>query len=530
MSLGEGTAIGDNQGAQPPGLGSSTVTAGGAVNPYRRSASTAWVPILLLVFAASCSRNPTGTLQRPWVVFEDEGIDLGLVSVGTDTTLSVPLAFHSMPPVDLAFVSTDPRFHVLPATWRSSEKLPDRLDVRFTPTRADSYATRIQVTAGGDVIEDVGLTAVVWSPRASLHVQSGRIDFGILRLGNEAMRVLRMTNSPLASVPCTLSVVHAADGVEIEPSEAVLEPGESRDFRLRIECGGGEATARGDLEIVCNDPYQSPIRVEFAGECRGTPQLEGLPQEVSFGGTAVNVGKARSYTVTNPGDGRLVLDLEEAPLRVAVDPERLELPPGGSATVSVGWIPRGSEPLDGAILWKTNLASGRLALPVTGEAVPGILPAEGLGGIYLHMTPEQVKEEFGSAEWIWCEGACTVSWNYGGVEDGVLFPGASWNCCQAEFGAEAREIAGWEGFPGRTAGGNGIGSSAADIVAEFGEPAFKTEEGQDLVLYAYPEGGLLVLMYQDRAHLFDVFRPEDWNGKAFAADLSWARHALPRPE
>jgi hypothetical protein len=31
------------------------------------------------------------------------------------------------------------------------------------------------------------------------------------------------------------------------------------------------------LEIFSNDPFQQIIRVELAGDCRGTPRIEGLP-------------------------------------------------------------------------------------------------------------------------------------------------------------------------------------------------------------------------------------------------------------
>jgi hypothetical protein len=121
-----------------------------------------------------------------------------------------------------------------------------------------------------------------------------------------------------------------------------------------------------------------------------------------------------------------------------------------------------------------------------------------------------VREEFGFPDWILCEPGCAVSWNYD-IQDAVLFSGKEDSCCVTDMSGKAREIAGWDAFPGRTANGIGMGSSIDDVVAEFGPPDVVSDEGPTL-WYAYPEDGILFMFVQSWVYLVDVFRPEDWSG------------------
>jgi hypothetical protein len=297
---------------------------------------------------------------------------------------------------------------------------------------------------------------------------------------------------------------------------AILAPGEVLDFRLQLTCNG-EQRRREDLEILSNDPFQQVIRVELAGDCRGTPRIEGLPPSIDFGETAVYVGKERSILLSNAGDGTLIMDAVSNPPGFKIQPERLVIPPGESHILQVRWIPKETGDMERGLLWETNLDAGDVILAVTGEGIPGIVPSKSLGGILLEMTAEDVREEFGEPDWVLCEPGCGVSWNYD-IEDAVLLPAEEDDCCVVDFSGEAREIVGWNAFPGRTVDGTGTGSSIEQVVREFGLPEFVSDEGQTL-WYAYPEDGILFMFLQERVYLVDVFRPEDWVG-GFASFFS----------
>lgn len=465
---------------------------------------------LIAFVIVSCSRTPTGRPEMPWISFDDDGISFGRILVGGDTTFAVPLSFNHIPrDRGLSFVATDARFQVTPSSWDPSDLVPEELFVRFAPVLADSYACWIQVLSGEETVGEVHVDAVVWSPWASLHVRSGRVDFGDLSPGSVNSLGLTLENSPLSSLPCTLEIMTPPENVEVRPLGAVLSPGEILELQLQLVCDG-EQRRREDLEIHSNDPFQESVRVEIAGDCRGTPEIEGLPSAVAFDQAAVYVGKTRSVLLSNPGDGTLIMEAISKPEGFKINPERLVIPPDESRVLQIQWIPIETGAMELGLLWETNLAAGDVVLAVTGEAIHGIIPAESLGGILLEMTPEDVEEEFGEPDWILREPGCAVSWNYN-IEDAVLLPAEGDSCAVADDTGKAREVAGWNAFPGRTVEGTGTGSTIEQVVREFGLPDVWAEEGPTL-WYAYPEDGILFMFLQDHVYLVDVFRPEDWVG------------------
>ncbi|MBU1698683.1 MAG: hypothetical protein KJ970_04120 [Candidatus Eisenbacteria bacterium] len=485
---------------------------GGHVKRDRIVAQPVIIGALILLVMAACSEDPSGPSHKMSVTFNTDTLMIERLQVGNDTTLTIPVHFSGASTVgSLRFLVTDPHFRVEPEVWESPDPLPEALAVGLVTTVADSYATQIQVVASNEMIGAITIAAVAWSPWASLRVTPGLIDFGRVFPEIESLRSVRCENSSLAATACTLSVIQPIQELEPIPGIVILPPGRSEELRLQLTCDT-EGFRVGDLEIVSNDPFQPRIRVEVKAECRGIPRLEGWPDSLDFNTTALHIGKPRAFTLYNYGNGWLELEAVSVPEEIALSHAAATIEIGDSLRLDVMWMPVEPGRLAAVMEWRTNEESPEHSTVLTGQTVHGILPGEGLGGLRLDMTPDDVHREFGLHDYETKEPFCLIGWHFDSMQDVAFFPAMRPECDIVDPDAEAFEIGGDGAFAGRTEAGTGIGSTFQEVQYEFGLPDTMHNEGPNRWV-GYPVRGILFLFEDNRVTAIDVFRPEDWKRK-----------------
>jgi hypothetical protein len=480
------------------------------MNKIRAARPSSVAGVLLLLLLAACSGSPSNPAGGPSVDFFADTLSIAGAQVGRDTTLTIPIQISGLSSGQtLQFRVTDPHFRVEPEVWDTSQPPLDTVRVVFYSSVADSYATRIRAVVANAPAGELVVAAVASSRWASLHVSPGLVDFGRVLPGVAYRRAVEIENSVLAAEVCTISVAHSIQDLAPLPGRIILAPGGADEIALDLACLQ-EGRYQGDLEIHSNDPFQPLIRVEIRAECRGIPRLEGLPERVDFRSTAVHVGKDRNMTLFNRGTGRLEIQAIGIPEGVALSGSTLAVAAGGSLNVAVNWTPREPGRLQANLAWRTNEEAPDHATQLAGEGVHGILPAEGLGGMMLHMKPGDILEEFGPPDEVTDEIYCRVGWFFSSRQDVVFFPGAPPACVAADRDAPAIEIGADSSFAGRTRLGLGIGSTYPEIQLEFGLPDTMITQGSRRWV-VYPPQGILFRFENDRVDAIDVFRPEDWS-------------------
>lgn len=277
------------------------------------------------------------------------------------------------------------------------------IELRFEPRRTGAHGARLAVrtgrgargaTAAGDAVAgdafEVALTGIGVAPR--LAVQSNRVDFGQVTVGQSAERTLTIANEGSAAMSLDR---FAPTGVEAEDfrvtggdcptGREVLGAGVSCRLELRFTPRGpGRRAARLPLTP---DRVDGPEAVVLAGVAleAAKPELSVAPSALGFGDQTVGQRSGiETIKLENTGNARLSLrrislsgnDAGDFLLVAGTCDGLSFLAPGGDCTVGLRFAPSGPGTRRARLVVRHDAPGGETAVALTGL---GMSSAEVIG-------------------------------------------------------------------------------------------------------------------------------------------------------
>lgn len=189
--------------------------------------------------------------------------------------------------------------------------------------------------------------------------------------GNNALRTVTVTNTAPGS---GLMVVDASlenpEQYDLTPARHIIPAGESRDFFVRFMPRVYEAEMNTNL-ILSSNAENPLVLVPLQGSVTLSPRHHVTATLVDFGLTPTGIRKSAAVTITNPGQGTLLLaDFAVSGEGFALEtPGDVALAHGESHAVLVSFQPALAGVAKGALTYTTNVSGpqGSITVDLTGE-------------------------------------------------------------------------------------------------------------------------------------------------------------------
>ncbi len=262
------------------------------------------------------------------------------------------------------------------------------LSVRFRPTQTGERPARLVISLDGGPGERIVVLAGAGVGRATLIVETSRLDFGARRLDDEE------------GEPQQVTLVNAGN-LPLHIRRAGIEGPAAGDYRLgrRARCLGerglpagsscvlsvsfapSEPSERPAVLVLAHDGAEAPARIQLRGSGAGQPQVVLAPAAATFGGVDVgSASEARTITLRSTGTapariswiGLAGPDSEAFRIGGAGTCQKGSTPePGTSCTIAVRFVPPAAGPLTAAVVVATDDPAGfaEVELRGTGTAV-----------------------------------------------------------------------------------------------------------------------------------------------------------------
>ncbi len=213
------------------------------------------------------------------------------------------------------------------------------------------------------------------SREAKLELASSGLQFGVVSVGQKAVRTVGLRNSGSAPAVVSALQVAAPFGVDGETSFE-LGSGETRELELYYAPTEPNATAEenhiGELVIV-HDTEQGPVNLSLVGHAI-EPEVRVTPAELAFG--EVDVGNSKSLQITVENNGTDKFDVSAVKIEPAgaftVDATKLKgtYQPGAKTTTDVTFTPAAGEPVSASLVIETTApAMPTLTVPLSGTGL-----------------------------------------------------------------------------------------------------------------------------------------------------------------
>ncbi len=239
-------------------------------------------------------------------------VDFGLILAGTSATQNLTVSNSGETSLDIYDVQLDGEGFSIFDDQCSGANLPPNgscnIQVQFSPPAPGAYNGEIQIFSS-DANRNPLVTALIGSAGLpEITAEPGSLDFGVLRMGNNSERSIRVRNDgsfPLSIGGITLSN-EAFSLVSDSCSAQTLSPGEFCWLRIRFSPPAVDFYS-GLLSIPSDDQDENPLLISLSGE-GGLPDILADPIPLNFG--VVRVGEPsldRQVQVRNEGNLPLLI-------------------------------------------------------------------------------------------------------------------------------------------------------------------------------------------------------------------------------
>jgi subtilisin family serine protease len=157
------------------------------------------------------------------------------------------------------------------------------------------------------------------------------------------------------------------------PTSGRLTAGQSVDINLHMDASGLEGgTYPGVVNILNNDPNDPTATVDVSLHVVGAPDAAVQPASLAYGDTFQGLPKNLTLTVANIGTDTLHVTgiVPSHPGELSPSPSSFNVPPHGSQSVTVTWVPAALGPFTGSLTVQSDDAGEpAIVVPVTGNGI-----------------------------------------------------------------------------------------------------------------------------------------------------------------
>jgi len=171
-------------------------------------------------------------------------------------------------------------------------------------------------------------------PAARLAVEGSPLDFGKVLAGRKLVRSVTVRNIGTAAVGVArVQSLTAGAPFAASLTPVTLQPGEAVEITVTYTAPAEERVDQARFLVAGDAEAEFSVKAEsFFGDCQ-------WPRAIDFGGVPVGQTGEQNITVTNTSPEASAWSIGPVAPPFSVEPASLEVPPGGSATVTLRFTP-----------------------------------------------------------------------------------------------------------------------------------------------------------------------------------------------